>query len=138
MGRPATTALVTAVEAVGDRWSLQLVEALLDRGSTFRELEQTVGGIAPSTLSARLKHLEERGVVLAIPYTRRPLRFRYELSDAGRALAGALHLLAAWGAEQRGGEAPVRHEVCGTPAQARWWCPTCEVPADDVTDLHHL
>lgn len=130
--------LASAVERVGDRWSLQIVDALLAGPRTFGQLEAQVPGIVPSTLSGRLKQLEASGIVLATPYSRRPLRYAYELSAAGRGLASALHLLAAWGAQRRGGEPVVRHDVCGTPAQARWWCPTCEQPADDVTDLHHV
>lgn len=130
--------LASAAEAVGDRWSLLIVDALLAGPRAFGELEATVPGIVASTLSGRLKQLEASGVVIAAPYSRRPLRHSYELSAAGRELASALQLLAAWGAQRRGGEPVVRHDVCGTPAQARWWCPTCEQPADDVTDLHHL
>lgn len=130
--------LAAAAEAVGDRWSLLLVEALLEGPRTFGDLEAAVEGIAPSTLSARLKHLERSGLVIPVPYSRRPVRYAYELSATGTDLASALRMLAAWGSTRAGGEPGVRHAVCGTPAQARWWCPTCEVPADDVSDLHRM
>jgi DNA-binding HxlR family transcriptional regulator len=130
--------LAAAVEEVGDRWSLQVVDVLLAAPRTFGQLEGAVAGIAASTLSARLKALEASGIVVAVPYSERPLRYGYELSASGRELAGALRLLTSWGVERRGGEPLVRHDVCGTPAEVRWWCPTCEQPADDVTDLHHL
>ncbi len=130
--------LVSAVEAVGDRWSLLIVDSLLEGPRTFGQLEEVVPGIVASTLSARLKQLEATGVVIAAPYTRRPLRYAYELSAAGRDLGDALRLLTAWGARRSGGEPLVRHAVCGTPAETRWWCPTCDRPVEDVTDLHHL
>jgi DNA-binding HxlR family transcriptional regulator len=129
--------LAAAVEAVGDRWTLQIIDALLDGPGAFGDLVRAVPSIAASTLSNRLKHLEGTGLVIAVPYSRRPLRYAYELSGSGRDLAGAVRLLAGWGAARAGGEPPVRHEACGTAAEARWWCPTCEQPAD-VTDLHHL
>jgi DNA-binding HxlR family transcriptional regulator len=141
MGREEETGgagLAAAMEEIGDRWSLLVVEALLEGPQTFGDLESRIGGIAASTLSARLKHLGGIGLLLATPYSRRPVRYRYELTAGGRDLAGALRLLAGWGAARRGGEPAVRHALCGTVAQARWWCPTCETPADDVTDLHHL
>jgi hypothetical protein len=62
-------------------------------------------------------------VVAAEPYTERPLRVAYRLTADGRDLAGALRLLADWGARE-GGEAPA-HQACGTPMEARWYCPTC-------------
>jgi hypothetical protein len=58
----------------------------------------------------------------------------YELTAAGRELASALRLLAAWGARRSDQDAP-RHTRCGTSMQARWWCPTCaRVVDDDETD----
>jgi len=68
----------------------------------------------------------------------RPSSVAYELTAAGRELAGALRLLADWGARQREGVEPPRHEACGSLVEARWWCPTCERPTDgeEVEGLH--
>ena len=68
----------------------------------------------------------------------RPPRFVYELTAAGRELAGALRLLADWGARQCEGAESPRHEACGSLVEARWWCPTCERPTDgeEVEGLH--
>jgi DNA-binding HxlR family transcriptional regulator len=122
--------LSAALDSVGDRWTLLIVEALLDGARRFGELEQALGGIAPNVLSQRLRRLESEGLVLAEPYSQRPPRFVYELTAAGRELAGALRLLADWGARQREGAEPPRHEACGSALEARWWCPTCERPAE--------
>lgn len=134
-----TAALAHAVERVGDRWTLLLVHALLDAPQRFGDLERTVPGISPNVLSQRLKQLEVEGLVVATPYSERPPRFTYELSATGRGLAGALRLLAQWGAEHAGRHG-LRHAACGTPVEARWWCPTCEaaVDEDSVSDLDHL
>ncbi|MDX1659824.1 MAG: helix-turn-helix domain-containing protein [Nitriliruptorales bacterium] len=130
-------ALAQAVERVGDRWSLLLVHALLDGPARFGELEERLNGISPNVLSQRLKQLEGDGLVLATPYQDRPVRHEYELTESGRDLEGALRLLAQWG---QGEEAPaIIHEACGTPADARWWCPTCEREvSDETTRLAHL
>lgn len=123
-----------AAERVGDRWVLLLIEALLDGPHRFGELQQSVDGIAPNILSNRLKQLEGHRVVIARPYQQRPPRYAYELTASGYALAGALQLLAQWGAHEGDGE-PVRHHACGTPAEARWYCPTCAtILIDDDTD----
>ena len=69
--------------------------------------------------------------MVAQPYTERPPRFVYELSAPGRELAGALRLLADWGARHSDAAEPARHDACGTPLEARWYCPTCERPVDE-------
>jgi hypothetical protein len=69
--------------------------------------------------------------VVARAYSERPPRFVYELTSAGAELAGALRLLADWGARQAESAEPLRHADCGTALEARWWCPACEVPVDD-------
>jgi DNA-binding HxlR family transcriptional regulator len=125
-----TNALAEAAAAVGDRWTLLVIAALLDGPRRFGELQEEVRGIAPNVLTQRLRALERDGLVAARPYSERPARFGYELTSAGRELSGVLRLLAGWGARHAGGTAP-RHAVCGTPMEARWWCPTCEQPVDE-------
>jgi DNA-binding HxlR family transcriptional regulator len=93
-----TSPLAAALQRVGDRWTLLLVAELLDGPKRFGELQEVVPGIATNVLSSRLRELERHGLIVASPYSRRPLRFEYELSRAGAELAGALRMLAAWGA----------------------------------------
>ena len=133
-GDPVTSALADALAAVGDRWTLLVIAALLDGPLRFGELQERVRGIAPNVLTQRLRHLERSALLAARPYSQRPPRFVYELSAAGSELAGALRLLAGWGARNAGGAAAPRHAVCGTPLEARWWCPTCERPVSDEPD----
>jgi DNA-binding HxlR family transcriptional regulator len=128
------SALADALTAVGDRWTLLVIAALLDGPRRFGDLQAEVPGIAPNVLTQRLRQLERNALVVARPYSERPPRFVYELSAAGQELAGALRLLAGWGARNaEGGTAP-RHSVCGTPMEARWWCPTCERTVADEED----
>jgi DNA-binding HxlR family transcriptional regulator len=115
-----------ALDQIGDRWTLAVIAALLAGPRRFSDLLEELPGIAPNVLTQRLRGLERDALVVARPYSERPPRFTYELSAAGRELSGALRLLAEWGARHAGGgEAPV-HEDCGTPLEARWYCPTCE------------
>jgi DNA-binding HxlR family transcriptional regulator len=130
---PPSSPLADALARVGDRWTLLVVAALLDGPRRFNELQESLDGIAPNVLSARLKALTEQALVVAQPYSDRPPRFVYELSESGRELAGALRLLADWGARTGGGE-PYRHDACGTALEARWWCPSCEQVVDDPAD----
>ena len=118
--------LDAALTRIGDRWSLLVVGALLGGPLRFNELQESLEGIATNVLSQRLKHLEGLGLVVASPYSERPPRFSYGLTASGRELAGAVLLLTRWGAEQAGvgGDGPA-HAECGTPLEARWYCPTC-------------
>ena len=133
--RPAPASpLADALARVGDRWTLLVVAALLERPKRFNELQDELDGIAPNVLSARLKALTEQALAVAQPYSERPPRFAYELSESGRELAGALRLLADWGARSGGAGEPLRHTACGTTLEARWWCATCEQTVDDAAD----
>src|ERR1700735_2686942 len=127
-------ALADALTRIGDRWTLLVIAALLDGPRRSGDLQSEVSGIAPNVLSQRLRQLERNALVVARPYSERPPRFVYELSAAGRELAGALRLLAGWGARHAAGGGAPRHEGCGTPVEARWWCPTCERIVSDEED----
>ena len=126
----ASPALAEALAAVGDRWTLLIVAALLSGAKRFGELQSEVGGIAPNVLSSRLRQLTEQRLVVAEPYSQRPERFVYELTEAGRELAGPLRLLTQWGARRTGGGTAL-HAACGYPLEAVWYCPTCQVPVAD-------
>jgi DNA-binding HxlR family transcriptional regulator len=95
---PRSSSLSQALTRVGDRWTLEIVAALLVAPARFGELSERVEGIAPNTLTQRLRHLESESLLTATPYSERPLRLVYELTEEGRELAGALQLLEAWGA----------------------------------------
>ena len=128
------TPLASALARVGDRWSLLIVEALLAGPARFGQLAEAVAGIAPNTLSQRLRKLEADGLVLSLPYSERPPRYEYRLSSPGAELAGALRLLAAWGARRTGATGALEHRECGTPLEVRWFCPTCNRPVADGED----
>ncbi len=127
------SALAVALDRVGDRWSLLLVEALLDGPLRFGELAEAIPTIAPNILTDRLRKLEREGIVHSTPYSERPVRLQYALTADGRDLASALRLLADWGSRWAGAgvHEPLAHSICGTPLEAHWFCPTCgEVVAE--------
>ena len=132
--RSGPGALSRALDQVGDRWSLLLVEALLDGSRRYGELAEAVPGIAPNVLADRLRRLAAAGVLQAKPYTTRPLRLEYALTADGRELAGVVRLLTDWGARQSPGLEQLRHAACGTPLEARWYCPTCARAVEDTED----
>ena len=127
----ASSPLGEALTRVGDRWTLLLVEALLTGPRRFNDLLDQIPGIAPNILSERLKRLEREALVVAQPYSARPPRSAYELTAEGKELAGALRLLAHWGGRHTDPAQAPRHQACGTPIEARWYCPTCDRLVDD-------
>ncbi|WP_259310584.1 winged helix-turn-helix transcriptional regulator [Capillimicrobium parvum] len=125
--------LTNATSILGDRWSPAIIAALLDGPQRYGELKDRLG-IAPNILSARLKALEQEGLVVSTPYSDRPVRLSYALTADARELADLLRLLAAWGAHRTGTPDAITHARCGTPLEVRWWCPTCAdtaSPGDD-------
>jgi DNA-binding HxlR family transcriptional regulator len=123
--------LESALERVGDRWSLLVVDALLEGPRRFGELRASLPAIAPNILADRLRRLERERIIVSKAYSTRPPRMDYALTGDGRDLASALRLLSDWGSRRTGGE-PLRHDRCGTPIEARWFCPTCGVPVGDA------
>ncbi len=138
---PPPTPLGEAVALVGDRWTLLIVQALLEGPKRFNDVLEALPGLAPNILTRRLRNLEREGVLVATPYSQRPPRSVYELTASGRELAGALRLLAQWGAARSGAADALTHAACGTPMEARWWCPNCATVVDDdqgVDDLRFV
>jgi DNA-binding HxlR family transcriptional regulator len=136
---PPYDPLSGALARVGDRWSLLIVDALMAEPRRFGDLQSALPGIATNVLAQRLRQLESDHVLIAQPYSRRPLRYSYGLTEAGRDLAGAARLLAEWGAQWGGGHSGGRpaapaHEACGTALVTRYWCPTCEMAVDAETE----
>ena len=125
--------LDSAMARVGDRWTLLVIEALLDGPRRFTDLHGAIPGVATNVLAARLRRLEADGLIAAVPYSTRPPRLAYQVTAAARELAGAVRLLAHWGGDATGEGGP-HHQACGTALEARWYCPTCERITDRADD----
>ena len=95
-GRPCPIA--ASLEVVGERWALLVVRELWMGSHRFGEIVRGTG--APrDRIAARLKVLEEAGVVRRVHYQDAPQRFDYQLTDSGRALVPVLKALLSWGRE---------------------------------------
>ena len=95
-------ALAHALDVVGGRWSLLIVRDLLTGPKRFKDLEVGLPGIPTNVLTARLKELEEAGVVRRQLLPRPARGVGYELTDYGRALEEPLVKLGLWGARSLG------------------------------------
>ncbi len=93
---PELVCPVTATARIlGARWTLQIIYHLREP-RRFCELQDLVGGVNPTTLSQRLKFLEEQGLILRLPISDAPPHVKYELTDKGRDLLPILDSLASW------------------------------------------
>src|ERR1700704_3993981 len=94
--------IAQTLDVVGERWSLLVLRDLFRKGpQRFQDLENGLPGVAPNTLSARLKLLEGAGIIATRLYENHPPRFEYFLTDKGKALGPVLKALHRWG-EQYG------------------------------------
>src|ERR687889_2791046 len=89
-------------EIVCGKWTLLLVRDLAGGRSRFCELERSLAGISPRTLSLRLRALEEEGILERRTYPEVPPRVEYELTDKGRALLPLIEDMRRYGREWLG------------------------------------
>jgi DNA-binding HxlR family transcriptional regulator len=85
-----------ALSVIGDRWTLLIVRDCFLGKSRFEEFQKSLG-LTRHLLSDRLKRLVEVGVLERNPYSEKPLRYDYRLTDKGRDFAPALVGLKDWG-----------------------------------------
>ena len=86
------------LDSIGERWTVLILRDLLIVGPRrFQDFLESLGGIAPTTLSARLKSLEQDGIVERQFYSDHPPRAEYVLTKKGRGLGPVVKALRDWG-----------------------------------------
>jgi DNA-binding HxlR family transcriptional regulator len=91
-------------DIVCGKWTLLLVRDLAEGRSRFCELERSLSGISPRTLSLRLRALEEEGIVERHTFPEVPPRVEYALTEKGRALLPIIEDMRAYGTRWLGAE----------------------------------
>ena len=87
-----------AAGIVGGRWTaLILRDLLLHPPCRYHELQQSLSGIPPNTLTDRLKMLERNGIVERQFYLQHPPRAEYVLTEKGRSLGPIIRAMREWG-----------------------------------------
>ena len=84
-------------EVIGGKWTLLIIRDLADSSLRFCELERSLNGISPRTLSLRLRALEEEGIVERRTYPEVPPRVEYALTDKGTALVPLIEDMRTYG-----------------------------------------
>ena len=102
MASESTCPVCRTAEIVCGKWTLLLVRDLAAGCSRFCELERSLAGISPRTLSLRLRALEEEGIVARHNYPEVPPRVEYALTEKGRALLPIIDDMRAYGEQWLG------------------------------------
>ena len=92
--------IARALDAVGERWALLVVRELLLGPKRFTDLRAGLPRIGPDMLAARLRELEDAGLVVQRWLTAPAARTVYELTPYGRELGPVLHALGRWGSRR--------------------------------------
>src|SRR5271154_6934777 len=117
MAYDETCPVCRTAEIVCGKWTLLVIRDLADGRSRFCELERSLQGISPRTLSLRLRALEEEGVVERQTYPEVPPRVEYALTEKGRALLPIIDDMRSYGEDWLGAEGADRAAVAA-PALA--------------------
>jgi DNA-binding HxlR family transcriptional regulator len=90
--------IARTLDVIGERWTILILRDLIVGGARkFQDFEGSLAGISPNTLSARLKRLEEAGIVERRFYEQHPPRAEYVLTEKGNELRPVLRALLDWG-----------------------------------------
>jgi DNA-binding HxlR family transcriptional regulator len=87
----------SCAEIISGKWTLLLIRDLADGSCRFCELERSLEGISPRTLSLRLRALEDNGIVERRTYPEVPPRVEYALTEKGQALVPLIEDMRAYG-----------------------------------------
>ena len=95
--QPLPEEVARAADLLGRRWALAILWAAAETGAVrFNEFKQTLDGIPPRTLAARLTELEEAGILERHVLDTRPPRAEYRLTEAGRRFRYVVEALNVW------------------------------------------
>lgn len=120
--------LARGLDLIGDWWSPLIIRDLFLGVARFDELVEDLG-ISRNLLTRRLKSLVRNGIVERKAYQRRPTRYAYRLTEAGRDLVPAILALTAWGDRwaqpPQGSPILFTHTMCGHQFQPQVTCSIC-------------
>ncbi|MBB5784059.1 winged helix-turn-helix transcriptional regulator [Nonomuraea jabiensis] len=126
---PRECSIANALAVVGERWSLLAMREVLLGVRRFDQIARNTGA-SRDILTARLRKLEEAGLLERELYESHPPRYEYVLTETGQALHAVLLSLMDWGDRHvTKGEPPTvwRHS-CGKPLEPLMVCAHCREP----------
>jgi DNA-binding HxlR family transcriptional regulator len=92
-----TGCIAASLKILGDKWTALILRDLTTGTRRFSQLQSSLTGISPRTLSQRLESLVERQIITKQAYAERPPRVEYALTQKGQDLLPILQAMADWG-----------------------------------------
>lgn len=98
MNTPTHTCGVEKItKIIGSKWTLLIIRDLCETPRRFGELQRSVEGISPRTLSLRLQQLEHDGIVTKKIFAEVPSHVEYALTTKGKSLKTIVEMMRTWG-----------------------------------------
>ena len=91
----------TTLMLISDRWKVLIIRDLLEGTKRFGELKKSVGNISQKVLTAKLRSMEDAGLLTRKVYSEVPPRVEYTLTETGYSLKPVLDAMVAWGTEYK-------------------------------------
>ncbi len=87
-----------ALKIIGGKWTILLLHNLFEGNKRFGQLQKSLIGVSPKTLSVRLKELEKQGIIKRHVFAEIPLHVEYSLTKKGHSLKDIFSQMEQWGA----------------------------------------
>jgi len=96
--RQKSCPVARTLDVVGEHWTILILRDLFLKGPRrFQDFQESLAGVAPNTLSARLKDLEAAGFIERKVYSEHPPRLEYHLTERGKSFGPVMRALREWG-----------------------------------------
>jgi len=89
--------IARTAEIISGKWTLLIIRDLASGVKRFNQLERSLHGISPKTLSERLRSLEEEGVIIRQTFAEMPPRVEYSLTEKGLDLCNVIESMRSYG-----------------------------------------
>jgi DNA-binding HxlR family transcriptional regulator len=124
-----TCSIARTLSVVGDRWTMLIIRDVFLGIRKFEGMQRDLG-LTPHRLSDRLRKLVRDGILVRVPYEKRPRRFEYRLTEKGIDLYPLIVVMVEWGDRWMAGPdgVPVElvHQPCGHSIKPELICPDCK------------
>jgi DNA-binding HxlR family transcriptional regulator len=92
-----TCPIARTADIISGKWTLLIIRDLVSGVKRFNQLERSLHGISPKTLSERLRSLEEEGIIIRQTFAEVPPRVEYSLTEKGHDLVGVIESMRGFG-----------------------------------------
>ena len=89
----------TTLMLIGDKWKVLILRDLMEGTKRFGELKKSIGTVSQKVLTAQLRDMEAKGLLIRTVYAEVPPRVEYTLTETGRSLKPSLDSMVVWGTD---------------------------------------